>query len=883
MPVAYSYGTDTDKKVVKLGQPEITLSPADYISVEKYSRGKNKIHWKKYEDIVPQPSIKERRKIKKVSFMSSRRHIQSAPASIRNSQQPKLIYLHSDGNTSAEASSKPWTTVPRSSAVQRQWAAVSRSGFQRPWTAVSGLRGQQESAACLRSNFTSAASSRTPLSHVVSPYLSNQEHSILRLDVYLPERRNGSWFGSNFYNEDDMKCISGKDISKCHLLEKRKSQKRRDFRPRNVFSRENTEKTDSELKSTQPAQNKLPSDLLMRFRKGVVTVISVQRLMGAMQQLSDSMTSRSATEEQWQALYGKSRAQELVFNKAAFAKDKAYNKMPAWALGLMDTPPEERTEEELNKLHALLRNIKSFDKFTQKIQLSMCRAFRYQSVESGRIVLRKGHVGQNFYFIHSGSVFVNVDDVNINGESFVKTEVILKTGDSFGELALLQDIRRTATISVRETCELLVVDKDTFARVCPNLFEKELEEKRDFLSHLELFSQRVWSKESIQNLCLEAQIQEFKTNRVIVADSAEDEWIYICMEGQCQVIRRLRVDNDTPKKKTGSQMISSTATVVSDNFLEIMNAFGDESLSKDGDTISDPINAKLGKERLLNSMGLEYVQSRKLSLDDIRNLMQKQHQKQLNEDDENKETESNSVVYGPLTLTSLIAQAEKSFVGKKLVYLIVKIMGGNDIFALHSILNESQTYTSRSKSINSFILVSCGVRVLRIKRSCFFKYACPEALNHAKTLATKQRYPSDEVLYNSYHDHICWDQYKQELLQQVLGYSADDKNHSVESKRSRSRNLVPRDNLSRADQKLMEKVNLSTNCVIPEVKEAQKDHTQRHSSNATRTLRKPYPPSGLNRDRRTHYQGQIEPECNTIEEEDELMKCNPALDKNMHL
>ncbi|KAK3589034.1 hypothetical protein CHS0354_007982 [Potamilus streckersoni] len=877
MPIAY--GTDPDKKVLKLGQPEITInSQADHTYVDSVSLENAKIRLKTYEDIVQLPGMKENHIITKESLLGSRRHIQSAPVSIQNSRQPRLIYLHSDGSTSAEGPSRPWSTVPRTRAEQRQPEPVSRrGGCQRPWTAVSGRSDQQVSSACRRSNLTSAASSRTPLSHLVPPYLSNHVHTTVRLDG----RKNGGWLASPVNNEDKIKCISGKDISKYHLLKKLKSQKSQ-RRQRNLCSRDNAEQMDSELKAAQLAIKKLPSDLLMRFRKGAVTILNVQRLMEAMKQLSDSMTSRSATEEQWQALYGNARAQELVFNKAAFAKDKAYNKMPAWALRLMDTAPEERTEDDLNKLHALLRNIKSFDKFTQKIQISMCRAFRYQSVESGRIVLRKGHVGQNFYFIHSGSVFVNVDDVNIYGESFVKTEVVLKTGDSFGELALLQDIRRTATISVRETCELLVVDKDTFARVCPKLFEKELDEKRDFLSHLELFSKRVWSKESIQNLCLEAQIQEYKTNRVIVADSAEDEWIYICMEGECQVIRRLWVDNDTPKKMTGPQLNSSPNTVVSEHFLEIIKTFGDKNTSKDGDNISDPVNTEQGKERLLNSMGLEYVRSRKLSLEDIRNLMRKQLQKQLQKDEENKDTGSNSVIYGPLTLTSLIAQAEKSFVGKKMVYLIVKIMGGTDVFALHSILDDSQTYISRTKSINSFILVSCGVRVLRIKRSCFFKYACPEALNHAKTLAAKQRYPSDAVLYNSYRDHIFWDQYKQELVRQVIAYSVYNKINSVESKRLRSRNVVTRDsNLSRADQKLMEEVFLSTKCVIPEVKPT--DNRQRNSSIVTGTLRKPYPPSALHRDKGRYSQRQTALKFKTIEEDDEQMNDDPPLDRNVFL
>lgn len=53
-------------------------------------------------------------------------------------------------------------------------------------------------------------------------------------------------------------------------------------------------------------------------------------------------------------------------------------------------------------------------------------------MDTQRVILRKGHVGQNFYFLYSGSVFVNVEDINAQGEKFVKTEVVLSKGDSFG-------------------------------------------------------------------------------------------------------------------------------------------------------------------------------------------------------------------------------------------------------------------------------------------------------------------------------------------------------------------------------------------------------------------------------------------------------------------
>ena len=48
------------------------------------------------------------------------------------------------------------------------------------------------------------------------------------------------------------------------------------------------------------------------------------------------------------------------------------------------------------------------------------------------------------------------------------------------ELALLRNIKRTASVVVREDAELLVVEKDVFSKTCPKIFEKELVEKIKF-------------------------------------------------------------------------------------------------------------------------------------------------------------------------------------------------------------------------------------------------------------------------------------------------------------------------------------------------------------------------------------------------------------------
>ena len=57
---------------------------------------------------------------------------------------------------------------------------------------------------------------------------------------------------------------------------------------------------------------------------------------------------------------------------------QVHDKFPLWARRILDRPPESRTDDDCKRLHALLRGMRSWDKFTERIQLAMCRAFSYE-------------------------------------------------------------------------------------------------------------------------------------------------------------------------------------------------------------------------------------------------------------------------------------------------------------------------------------------------------------------------------------------------------------------------------------------------------------------------------------------------------------------------
>ncbi len=76
------------------------------------------------------------------------------------------------------------------------------------------------------------------------------------------------------------------------------------------------------------------------------------------------------------------------------------------------------------------------------------RFLRSQTAQPGQIIVKRGDAAHSMYFIASGEVEVDIPGGNIK----------LTVGDFFGEIALLANVRRTATVRAKTRTSLLVLD-----------------------------------------------------------------------------------------------------------------------------------------------------------------------------------------------------------------------------------------------------------------------------------------------------------------------------------------------------------------------------------------------------------------------------------------
>lgn len=101
----------------------------------------------------------------------------------------------------------------------------------------------------------------------------------------------------------------------------------------------------------------------------------------------------------------------------------------------------------------LLRSIPIFSPLDPARLEALAQSLVRLEVPAGEVVVTEGDVGDRFYVIESGRVEVS------HGEQIVREQ---HPGDHFGEIALVRDIPRTATVTAAEPTTLLALDRDEF-------------------------------------------------------------------------------------------------------------------------------------------------------------------------------------------------------------------------------------------------------------------------------------------------------------------------------------------------------------------------------------------------------------------------------------
>lgn len=186
-----------------------------------------------------------------------------------------------------------------------------------------------------------------------------------------------------------------------------------------------------------------------------------------------------------------------------------------------------------------------FPLFMQKL---IAKYASYAEYAPNRVIIRQGHMPQNFYFVISGMAMEIRSSLSFSSETPVG---VFKRGDSFGDKSIINNTPRTSSVSVsgtRPIC-LLEIDKDDFFKIQSPVSSEA--ERKDFLQKVDLFNLINYNFQSLMNDNRNNQALcsiYFKNGQTICENSQIDDWIYVVKSGTCKVVRRIKFDQEAFEK-----------------------------------------------------------------------------------------------------------------------------------------------------------------------------------------------------------------------------------------------------------------------------------------------------------------------------------------------
>ena len=145
----------------------------------------------------------------------------------------------------------------------------------------------------------------------------------------------------------------------------------------------------------------------------------------------------------------------------------------------------EKSAEAVKTISEKLNLSFMFSSLDEKEKEIVIGATEERIVQPGEVVIKEGDEGDCLYVVGSGTLACSKVFAGNTESTFLKT---YQSGEAFGELALLYNAVRAATITANEECQLFKLDRDTFNHIVKDSASKKREQYEEFLAKVSIFS-----------------------------------------------------------------------------------------------------------------------------------------------------------------------------------------------------------------------------------------------------------------------------------------------------------------------------------------------------------------------------------------------------------
>ena len=213
------------------------------------------------------------------------------------------------------------------------------------------------------------------------------------------------------------------------------------------------------------------------------------------------------------------------------------------------TPPSrsERVGDSADALLDELRRVPFLAALDEDALAALVGGMRSERHGDGAIIVQQGEPGDRFCFLRSGEAEVRFEEES----GIVHRLAILQVGDFFGEIALLQEVGRTATVRARGEVEVLSLDRETFITLVESSSfgaEAVLEQVRNaaFLRTVPVF--QTLGADQMRSLLSGVAVQERAVGDDVVRQGELGEEMFVIRSGACDVVRQRDEQEETVER-----------------------------------------------------------------------------------------------------------------------------------------------------------------------------------------------------------------------------------------------------------------------------------------------------------------------------------------------
>ena len=192
-----------------------------------------------------------------------------------------------------------------------------------------------------------------------------------------------------------------------------------------------------------------------------------------------------------------------------------------------------KSAEALKRIESAVGANAIFARLNEAQLQQLQKAMMEHHVEAGSNVITQGEKGNHYYIVDSGEL-----DAYVKGSGRTDSATVVKSfgpGDSFGELALMYNCPRTATIQARTKAVLWSLDRVSFRSIVLQANTEKASMYESFLEKVQLLEPLTRDQRNRMVDALEEVT--YKPGQAIIREGEEGTHFYIIVEGEVSITK----------------------------------------------------------------------------------------------------------------------------------------------------------------------------------------------------------------------------------------------------------------------------------------------------------------------------------------------------------